>query len=248
MLCGKRCKQRSYNIDLRQLRTNRHINTRAFFDLPRIGRINTLLPIFIELKCLINIKDPSGRVVHSHDTSQVRKGKVSYLAKKDGLYNICISCPSSNWFKSTSIKWSLSIEVGGSDIDLENVAKKSEISETLTILQNLKKKFNSMKLQQIYQKQMASNLYDHNKSVHNKMFYSDVAYRRRAIYHILVYAHAHVLEHGDISLFDFNTFALRDRRVEKKRNSREKMDVCQGKNSTDEGGMWNAVLDIRNET
>ncbi|SBT36020.1 transmembrane emp24 domain-containing protein, putative [Plasmodium ovale wallikeri] len=124
-----------------------------------------------ELKCLINIKDPSGRVVHSHDTSQVRKGKVSYLAKKDGLYNICISCPSSNWFKSTSIKWSLSIEVGGSDIDLENVAKKSEISETLTILQNLKKKFNSMKLQQIYQKQMASNLYDHNKSVHNKMFY-----------------------------------------------------------------------------
>ncbi|ETW32842.1 hypothetical protein PFTANZ_06438 [Plasmodium falciparum Tanzania (2000708)] len=79
---------------------------------------------------------------------------ISYLSTKDGLYHICISCPSTNWFKSTAIKWSLSIEVGGSDIDPENLAKKSELSETLTILNNLKKKFNSMKLQQIYQKQM----------------------------------------------------------------------------------------------
>ncbi|EWC78055.1 hypothetical protein C923_01267 [Plasmodium falciparum UGT5.1] len=75
---------------------------------------------------------------------------ISYLSTKDGLYHICISCPSTNWFKSTAIKWSLSIEVGGSDIDPENLAKKSELSETLTILNNLKKKFNSMKLQQIY--------------------------------------------------------------------------------------------------
>ncbi|VUZ96363.1 transmembrane emp24 domain-containing protein, putative [Plasmodium vivax] len=124
-----------------------------------------------ELKCHINIKDQQGRVVYSHDTSAISKGKVSYLTKKNGLYYICISCPSSNWFKSTAIKWSLSIEIGGSDVDIENVAKKSELSETLSILLNLKKKFTSMKLQQIYQKQMATNLYEHNKSVHNKMFY-----------------------------------------------------------------------------
>ncbi|EDL43960.1 transmembrane protein [Plasmodium vivax India VII] len=131
------------------------------------------LPFFLiaELKCHINIKDQQGRVVYSHDTSAISKGKVSYLTKKNGLYYICISCPSSNWFKSTAIKWSLSIEVGGSDVDIENVAKKSELSETLSILLNLKKKFTSMKLQQIYQKQMATNLYEHNKSVHNKMFY-----------------------------------------------------------------------------
>ncbi|GAB66796.1 transmembrane protein [Plasmodium cynomolgi strain B] len=125
----------------------------------------------LELKCLINIKDQQGRVLYSHETSEISKGKVSYLTKKNGLYYICISCPSSNWFKSTAIKWSLSIEVGGSDVDIENVAKKSELSETLAVLLNLKKKFTSMKLQQIYQKQMATNLYEHNKSVHNKMFY-----------------------------------------------------------------------------
>ncbi|SOS77199.1 transmembrane emp24 domain-containing protein, putative [Plasmodium sp. gorilla clade G1] len=124
-----------------------------------------------DVKCLINIKDQQGKVLYSHDTSKIRKGKISYLSTKDGLYHICISCPSTNWFKSTAIKWSLSIEVGGSDIDPENLAKKSELSETLTILNNLKKKFNSMKLQQIYQKEMASNLYEYNKSVHNKMFY-----------------------------------------------------------------------------
>ncbi|ANQ08531.1 Transmembrane protein [Plasmodium coatneyi] len=124
-----------------------------------------------KLKCLIVIKNQQGKVLYSHETSEISKGKVSYMTKKNGLYYICISCPSSNWFKSTSIKWSLSIEVGGSDVDIENVAKKSELSETLSILLNLKKKFTSMKLQQIYQKQMATNLYEHNKSVHNKMFY-----------------------------------------------------------------------------
>ncbi|CAA9988564.1 transmembrane emp24 domain-containing protein, putative [Plasmodium knowlesi strain H] len=124
-----------------------------------------------ELKCHIIIKNQQGKVVYSHETSEISKGKVSYMAKKNGLYYICISCPSSNWFKSTAIKWSLSIEVGGSDVDIENVAKKSELSETLAILLNLKKKFSSMKLQQIYQKQMATNLYEHNKSVHKKMFY-----------------------------------------------------------------------------
>ncbi|EUD68392.1 hypothetical protein C922_01412 [Plasmodium inui San Antonio 1] len=118
-----------------------------------------------------NIKNQQGKVVYSHETSKISKGKVSYLTKKNGLYYICISCPSSNWFKSAAIKWSLSIEVGGSDMDIENVAKKSELSDTLAILLNLKKKFTSMKLQQMYQKQMATNLYEHNKSVHNKMFY-----------------------------------------------------------------------------
>ncbi|CRH00395.1 transmembrane emp24 domain-containing protein, putative [Plasmodium relictum] len=124
-----------------------------------------------DVKCLINIKDESGRILYSHETSKISKGKISYLTKKDGLYYICISCPSTKWFKSTSLKWSLSIEVGGSDIDLENLAKKSELSETLTVLKTLKKKFNSMKLQQGYQKQMATNLYEYNESVHKKMFY-----------------------------------------------------------------------------
>ncbi|KJP85338.1 hypothetical protein AK88_05042 [Plasmodium fragile] len=125
----------------------------------------------MQLKCLIIIKNQKGKVVYSHETSEISKGKVSYMTKKNGLYYICISCPSSSWFKSTAIKWSLSIEVGGSDVDIENVAKKSELSDTLSVLLNLKKKFTSMKLQQIYQKQMATNLYEHNKSVHNKMFY-----------------------------------------------------------------------------
>ncbi|SBT71610.1 transmembrane emp24 domain-containing protein, putative [Plasmodium malariae] len=125
----------------------------------------------VKLKCLINFKDREGRVLNSHEASQVSKGKVSFLTKKNGLYYICISCPASNWFKSTSIKWSLSIDVGGSDIDLQNVAKKSELSETLNILLNLKKRFSSMKLEQTYQKQMATNLYEHNQAVHNQMFY-----------------------------------------------------------------------------
>ncbi|CRG93038.1 transmembrane emp24 domain-containing protein, putative [Plasmodium gallinaceum] len=124
-----------------------------------------------DVKCLINIKDQNGRVLYSHETSKITKGKISYLTNKDGLYYICISCPSTNWFKSTSIKWTLSIDVGGTDIDLENLAKKSELSETLSILKSLKKKFNSMKLQQGYQKHMATNLHEYNESVHKKMFY-----------------------------------------------------------------------------
>ncbi|WBY59493.1 transmembrane emp24 domain-containing protein [Plasmodium yoelii yoelii] len=80
------------------------------------------------------------------------KGKISYMTKSSGLHYICILCPSNNWFKDSSIKWNLSIEVGGIDIDMNDTAKKSEISETLNTLKNLKKKFNSMKTHHAHQK------------------------------------------------------------------------------------------------
>lgn len=121
--------------------------------------------------CFINIKNNNGKTLFSHDTSKLSKGKVSYLSTYDGLYYICISCPSTNWFKSSTIKWNLSVEVGGSDIDLKNVAKKSELGETLNVLSNLKKKFKSMKFQQTYQKKLATDMYEYNETVYDKMLY-----------------------------------------------------------------------------
>lgn len=79
-------------------------------------------------------------------------GKISYMAKSSGPHYVCILCPSNNWFKDTSVKWKLSIEAGGIDIDLNDAAKKSELSKTISALQSLKKKFSSMKSQQAHQK------------------------------------------------------------------------------------------------
>ncbi|CXI83371.1 transmembrane emp24 domain-containing protein, putative [Plasmodium berghei] len=124
-----------------------------------------------ELKCLINVKDKNGLVLYTHDVSQMSKGKISYMAKSSGLHYICILCPSNNWFKDTSIKWNFSIEVGGADIDINNTAKKSELSATLNTLQNLKKKFNSMKSHHAHQKVIADNMHEHNKNVHKSMIY-----------------------------------------------------------------------------
>lgn len=122
--------------------------------------------------CLITIKNESGRVLYSHDTSKIRKGKMSYLSKHEGLHYICVSCPSTNWFKSNLIKWKLSVEVGGgTDIDLKNVATKSQLSQTLNILEGLQSKFTSMKYQQTYQKNLANDMYTYNELVRKKMFF-----------------------------------------------------------------------------
>ncbi|CAD2110416.1 transmembrane emp24 domain-containing protein, putative [Plasmodium vinckei] len=124
-----------------------------------------------ELKCLINVKDKNGHVLYTHDASQLSRGKISYMAKSSGPHYICILCPSNNWFKDTSVKWSLSIEVGGSDIDFNETAKKSELSRTSSTLQSLKRKFNSMRSHQAHQKLIADDMHEHNKNVHKNMIY-----------------------------------------------------------------------------
>ncbi|KEG03731.1 transmembrane emp24 domain-containing protein, putative [Plasmodium vinckei vinckei] len=124
-----------------------------------------------ELKCLINVKNKNGHVLYTHDASQMIRGKISYMAKTSGLHYICILCPSNNWFKDTSVKWTMSIEVGGSDIDFNETAKKSELSKTSSTLQSLKRKFHSMKSHQTHQKLIADNMHEHNKNVHKNMIY-----------------------------------------------------------------------------
>ncbi|SCM23422.1 transmembrane emp24 domain-containing protein, putative [Plasmodium chabaudi adami] len=124
-----------------------------------------------ELKCLINVKNKKGHVLYTHDASQMSRGKISYMAKTSGAHYVCILCPSNNWFKDTSVKWKLSIEAGGIDIDLNDAAKKSELSKTISALQSLKRKFSSMKSQQAHQKLIADNMHEHNKNVHKNMIY-----------------------------------------------------------------------------
>jgi len=80
--------------------------------------------------CSIVYKDPSGRTVYSkevpHDTPS---GKVAYLTKTAGEYGICVSCLPSKWLSTSLLKWSISIELGDTELNLEDAAKREEMTE-----------------------------------------------------------------------------------------------------------------------
>lgn len=78
------------------------------------------LSLFSGVTCSIIFKDPSGRSVFSKEVLPTEpEGKVSHMTATAGEYKICISCVSSKWFNTQLLKWSVSIELGDTDINLE---------------------------------------------------------------------------------------------------------------------------------
>lgn len=47
------------------------------------------------------------------------EGKVTHMTTTTGEYQVCISCASSKWFNTQLLKWSLSIELGDTDINID---------------------------------------------------------------------------------------------------------------------------------
>ncbi|CEL93828.1 unnamed protein product [Vitrella brassicaformis CCMP3155] len=89
------------------------------------------------VSCSIVFKDPRGRQVFSKEVLAAEpKGKVAHLTTQNGEYKVCIKCQSSKWFSTSLLKWTFSIELGDSDINPEEVAKKDHLN---TIQMSVKK-------------------------------------------------------------------------------------------------------------
>lgn len=70
--------------------------------------------------CSIIFKDPTGRSVYSREVLPAdTEGKVTHMTATAGEYQVCISCASSKWFSAQLLKWSISIELGDTDINIE---------------------------------------------------------------------------------------------------------------------------------
>eukprot|EP01071_Lankesteria_metandrocarpae_P012576 Lankesteria_metandrocarpae@DN604_c0_g1_i1.p1 len=82
------------------------------------------------VQCTIYYKDPQHHVVFSRQVGHSSpKGKVSFLTKQEGDHFVCISCPTSQWFAISKIKWSLSVELADPDTTLSEGARKDDMDD-----------------------------------------------------------------------------------------------------------------------
>lgn len=76
------------------------------------------------VSCTVSISDPRGRVVDSKEVTRTHyHGRLTYLTKQVGQHSVCASCPSSKWFGTSMIKWTISVDLGDTEINLAAAAK-----------------------------------------------------------------------------------------------------------------------------
>ncbi|KAL8430428.1 hypothetical protein Efla_005218 [Eimeria flavescens] len=103
--------------------------------------------------CSIIFKDPSGRTVYSREVlPSDTEGKVAHMTVATGEYQVCISCASSKWFNTQLLKWSLSIELGDTDISIDDLAKKEHVNTVHLKLQAIARRVEAMQAENDYER------------------------------------------------------------------------------------------------
>ncbi|KFG34063.1 transmembrane protein, partial [Toxoplasma gondii TgCatPRC2] len=103
--------------------------------------------------CSIIFKDPSGRSVYSKEVLPTEpQGKISHMTATAGEYKVCISCASSKWFNTQLLKWSISIELGDTEINLDELAKKDQVDSLQLKLQAIAKRLEAMQAENEYER------------------------------------------------------------------------------------------------
>ncbi|KAL8272489.1 hypothetical protein Esti_003612 [Eimeria stiedai] len=103
--------------------------------------------------CSIIFKDPSGRSVYSREVLPAdTEGKVAHMTVATGEYQVCISCASSKWFNTQLLKWSLSIELGDTDISIDDLAKKDHVNSVHLKLQSIARRVEAMQAENDYER------------------------------------------------------------------------------------------------
>ncbi|CDJ41441.1 emp24/gp25L/p24 family domain-containing, transmembrane protein, putative [Eimeria tenella] len=103
--------------------------------------------------CSIIFKDPSGRSVYSREVLPAdAEGKVTHMTTTTGEYQVCISCASSKWFNTQLLKWSLSIELGDTDINIDDLAKKEHVNSVHLKLQAIARRLEAMQAENDYER------------------------------------------------------------------------------------------------
>lgn len=127
------------------------------------------------ITCSILYKDPSGRQVYAKEVSaNAPKGKVTHLTGFAGDYKVCINCASFKWFATTLLKWSLSIELGEGEVNLQELAKKQDFTSVEYKLLNIKNKLEVIVAENDYEKEQELSFTKVTESINSKILWISV--------------------------------------------------------------------------
>ncbi|EZG81185.1 emp24/gp25L/p24 family protein [Gregarina niphandrodes] len=104
--------------------------------------------------CTVQISDARGVEVMSRAVSPRKpSGKITYLTQQSGQLSVCVSCPSSKWFGTEMLKWSVSVDLGDTEVNLQDVAKGLSLENNEKLIRTLTDKLNYIRTQNEYQEQ-----------------------------------------------------------------------------------------------
>lgn len=125
--------------------------------------------------CSIVYKDPSGRSVYSKEVLPTEpQGKISHMTATAGEYKICISCASSKWFNTQLLKWSISIELGDTEINLDELAKKDDVDSLQLKLQAIAKRLEAMQAENEYERVQEERFQRTHESINSRVVWFSV--------------------------------------------------------------------------
>ncbi|GBE62313.1 hypothetical protein BOVATA_038060 [Babesia ovata] len=144
--------------------------------------------------CIVRISDEERKVLQSTNlkdmpakgnehTSPAHSGigRVTYVAKVEGTYHVCIECPGQMWYVSHMAKIGLSTEIADGndkygrhmqyDVDKETTAKKDEIKELSEDLSKFAANIMNIKSHQRMESATVKELHDTYKGMYNYILY-----------------------------------------------------------------------------
>lgn len=97
------------------------------------------------IPCAVEFHDPHGKIVFSREVTDTNpSGKVAYMPRIPGEYEICAVCQGSRWFGSSQLKWSLSVDVGDVELAITDVAKATDTLRLIEQARSIKQRLTSI--------------------------------------------------------------------------------------------------------
>lgn len=149
--------------------------------------------------CSIIFKDPTGRSAYSREVLPADvEGKVTHMTTTTGEYQVCISCASSKWFNTQLLKWSLSIELGDTDINIDDLAKKDHVNSVHLKLQAIARRVEAMQAENDYERVQEERFQRTSEAINSRVVWFSVlqllllcACTLVSIFYLVRYFHAH---------------------------------------------------------
>lgn len=149
--------------------------------------------------CSIIFKDPTGRSVYSREVlPSDTEGKVAHITVTTGEYQVCISCASSKWFNTQLLKWSLSIELGDTDVSIDGLAKKEHVNSVHLKLQAIARRIEAMHAESDYERLQEERFQRTSEAINSRVVWFSVlqllllcACTLASIFYMVRYFHVH---------------------------------------------------------
>lgn len=109
--------------------------------------------------CSLTIQDSEKREVAKKEVERTKpNGKLVHLSQKSGEHSICVACPSSKWFGSAMIKWSIAVDLGDTEIDLSAAAKGHAMESNERLIRTLTQRIQYLHAENAYHEEEEAKL------------------------------------------------------------------------------------------